>query len=54
MEDIILHITLHHFLQSNHTCPQLGHTLLNTLYCDLHAARYPEFRNRHGANDPKF
>jgi hypothetical protein len=42
------------FLQDNYTCPQLANTLIDTLYCNLHDARYPAFRNRHGANEPQF
>jgi hypothetical protein len=54
MEDIFLDETLCSFLEANHTSPVLAYTLLEALYCDLHASRYPQFRNRHGANDPKY
>jgi hypothetical protein len=54
LEEDFLRGTLTNFLQDNRTCPQLANTLIDTLYCDLHDGRYPVFRNRHGANEPKF
>jgi hypothetical protein len=54
MEDIFLDETLCTFLEANHTSPVLAYTLLEALYCDLHESRYPQFRKRHGANDPKY
>jgi hypothetical protein len=54
MEDIFLDETLCNFLEANHTSPVLANTLLEELYCNLHESRYPKFRNRHGANDPKY
>jgi hypothetical protein len=54
MEDIFLNETPCNFLEVNHTSPVLAYTLLEALYCDLHESPYPQFRNRHGANDPKY
>jgi hypothetical protein len=42
------------FLEANHTSPTLAYTLLEALYCNPHESRYPQFRIRHGANDPKY
>jgi hypothetical protein len=53
MKDIFLE-TLISFLEENNTCPQLAHSLLEALYCEVDEARYPHFTHRHGANDPKF
>jgi hypothetical protein len=53
MEDIFLE-TESSCLEENHTCPQLAHSLLEALYCEIDKARYPHFTHRHGANDPKF
>jgi hypothetical protein len=54
IEDFYLEHTLQEFLEETHTCPQLAYPLLEALYCDLDDARYPEFGELHGANDPKF
>jgi hypothetical protein len=54
MEDEFLRTKLQYFLQKHHTCPELAHTLLDPLFCDLQDARYANFRNKHGANDPCF
>ena len=48
-----LHDTLPNFLQENHTGHRLAHTLLEALYSDLENS-YPEFGNRHGANNLEF
>ena len=54
MEDIFLKETLQSFLQEQHTCPKLAYTLLDALYSDIDDSRYPQFGNRHGANDPAY
>jgi hypothetical protein len=46
--------TLPIFLEDNHTCPQLAHTLIDTLTSNLHDSKFPTFRNYHGANENKF
>jgi hypothetical protein len=54
MEDF-LRTTLGTFLQDNHsTCPKLANTLIDGLYCNLHDARYPAFKIRHGSNEPEY
>lgn len=53
MEDIFLE-SVSSFLEENHTCPQLAHSLLEALYCEIDEARYPHFTQQHGANEPKF
>jgi hypothetical protein len=53
MEDIFLE-SVSSFLEENHTCPQLAHSLLEALYCEIDKARYPHFTQRNGANEPKF
>jgi hypothetical protein len=54
MEDIFLDQTLGQWLQDNHTCPKLAWSLLEALFCEVHRSRYPVFKKRHGAQDPKF
>ena len=52
--EVLLNDTLLNFLQAaNHTSHRLAHTLLKALYCEIENS-YPEFGNRHGANDPEF
>ena len=53
MEDAFLQRALQSFLEDNFTCPRLACTLLEALYSDIDDSRYPQFANRHGANDPK-
>jgi hypothetical protein len=54
MEDTFRGETLGTFLEESHTCPQLAHSLLEAIYCNLEDSRYPAFKNRHGAYEPKF
>jgi hypothetical protein len=49
-----LNTTLPNFLEANHMCPALAYTLMEALNCDLDDYSYPQFKNRHGANQPKF
>jgi hypothetical protein len=54
MDEGFLQVTLPTFLEDNHTCPQLAHTLIDAIASDLHDSKFPTFRNRHGANETKF
>ena len=54
MEDTLLGDTLQSFLQEQVTCPRLAYTLLEALHSDIDDSRYPQFKNRHGANDPNY
>jgi hypothetical protein len=54
MDDVFLGDLLQTFLQDEHTCPRLAYTLLTALYSDLSDDRLPEFKNKHGANDPPY
>jgi hypothetical protein len=54
MDDVFLGDILQTFLQDEHTCPRLAYTLLTALYSDLSDDRLPEFKNKHGANDPPY
>jgi hypothetical protein len=54
MEDVFLDRKLGQWPQDNHTCPELACTLLEALYCEIHPSRYPAFKHRHGATNPKF
>jgi hypothetical protein len=54
MNEGFLQVTLPTFLEDNHTCPQLAHTLIDAIASDLHDSKFPTFRNRQGANENKF
>jgi hypothetical protein len=52
--EAFLRTTLQDFLEAQNTCPKLANTLIDSLYCDLHDSRYPEFTTLDGAHIRKF